>query len=46
MIVLTAGPVSLARLMRRDAPAPAPPAPTADDAGESRADRTETPAAP
>lgn len=44
MIVLTAGPVSLARLMRRDAPAPAPPAPTADDA-DARADRTETPAA-
>lgn len=44
MIVLTAGPASLARLMRQDAAAPRLPAPTANDADESRLGRTETPA--
>lgn len=45
MIVLTVGPASLARLMRRDAAAPGPPALTADDADEGRPGWTETPAA-
>ena len=45
MIVLTAGPAPLARLMRGDAAAPSPATPTADDADERRAGRTETPAA-
>jgi hypothetical protein len=46
MIVLTVGPASLARLMRRDGTVRRPPAPTADTASEGDCGRTGTFRAP